>query len=113
MCGIGPYTLKGKDGTQIDFMCITMIDPATSWFEIVELQVSQPSELDIPKSTQGCKGLLTHEQKKDPYFDKTSAPVGSLINRTWLCHYPCCQYIVYYNGSEFNLLFEALCIHMG
>jgi hypothetical protein len=29
---IGPYTLKGKDGTQIDFMCVTMIDPATSWF---------------------------------------------------------------------------------
>eukprot|EP00804_Cyclotella_cryptica_P030711 CCRYP_009130-RA/>CCRYP_009130-RA protein AED:0.41 eAED:0.41 QI:0/0/0/1/0/0/3/0/317 len=27
---IGPYILKGKDKTQIDFMCITMIDPATS-----------------------------------------------------------------------------------
>ncbi len=26
---IGPYTLKGKDGTQIDFMCVTMIDGAT------------------------------------------------------------------------------------
>eukprot|EP00804_Cyclotella_cryptica_P007668 CCRYP_015240-RA/>CCRYP_015240-RA protein AED:0.47 eAED:0.47 QI:0/-1/0/1/-1/1/1/0/113 len=24
---IGPYTLKGKDKTQIDFMCVTMIDP--------------------------------------------------------------------------------------
>ncbi len=34
---IGPYTLKGNDGSQIDFMCVTMIDPATSWFEIVEL----------------------------------------------------------------------------
>eukprot|EP00804_Cyclotella_cryptica_P022986 CCRYP_014983-RA/>CCRYP_014983-RA protein AED:0.46 eAED:0.46 QI:0/0/0/1/0/0/3/0/200 len=45
---IGPYTLKGKDKTQIDFMCVTMIDPATSWFEIVELPVSQLQELDIP-----------------------------------------------------------------
>ena len=45
---IGPYTLKGKDKTEIDFMCITMIDPATSWFEIAELPISQPSELDIP-----------------------------------------------------------------
>ena len=27
---IGPYTLKGKDGSQIDFMCLTMIDPASS-----------------------------------------------------------------------------------
>ena len=31
---IGPHTLKGKDKTVIDFMCITMIFPATSWFEI-------------------------------------------------------------------------------
>jgi hypothetical protein len=34
---IGPYTHKGKKGSSIDFMCLTMIDPATSWFEIVEL----------------------------------------------------------------------------
>ncbi len=34
---IGPYTLKDKDGTIIDFMALTMIDPATSWFEVVEL----------------------------------------------------------------------------
>ncbi len=34
---IGPYTLKRKDGTIIDFMALTMINPATSWFKIVEL----------------------------------------------------------------------------
>ncbi len=34
---IGPYTLKGKDGSAVDFMALTMIDPASSWFEIVEL----------------------------------------------------------------------------
>ena len=34
---IGPYTLTGKDGSSIDFMCLKMFDPATSWFEIVEL----------------------------------------------------------------------------
>ncbi len=34
---IGPYTLKGKDGTIIDFMALTMINPATSWFKVVEL----------------------------------------------------------------------------
>ena len=37
---IGTYTLRGKDGPEIDFMCLTMIDPATSWFEMVELQVT-------------------------------------------------------------------------
>ena len=34
---IGPYTIKAKDNTILDFMCLTMIDPATGWFEIVEL----------------------------------------------------------------------------
>ena len=34
---IDPYTLNGTDGTVIDFMCLTMIDPATRWFKIVEL----------------------------------------------------------------------------
>jgi hypothetical protein len=34
---IGPCTLKGKDGIVIDFMALTMINPATSWFKVVEL----------------------------------------------------------------------------
>ncbi len=34
---IVPYTLRGKDGLSIDFMCLTMIDPTTNWFKIVEL----------------------------------------------------------------------------
>ena len=29
--------IKAKYKTIMDFMCLTMIDPATSWFEIVEL----------------------------------------------------------------------------
>jgi hypothetical protein len=33
----GPYTLKSKDGSSIDFMALTMIDPASSWFKVVEL----------------------------------------------------------------------------
>ena len=35
----GPYTLKSKDSTIMDFMCLTMIDTASRWFEIVELPV--------------------------------------------------------------------------
>ncbi len=31
---IGPYTLKGKDNSQIDFMALTMINPTFSWFKI-------------------------------------------------------------------------------
>jgi hypothetical protein len=36
---IGPYTLNGKDNLQIDFLALTMINPASSWFKIVELPV--------------------------------------------------------------------------
>ena len=34
---VGPFTLKGKDGSSIDFMALTMIDPTSSWFEVVKL----------------------------------------------------------------------------
>ena len=39
LCGnlVGPNTLKGLDKSAIDFMALTMIDPASSWFEIVKL----------------------------------------------------------------------------
>jgi hypothetical protein len=80
---IGPYTLMAKDKTQLDFRCITMIDPASSWFEIVELPVSQLPELDTPMGTKGHKGTDTHIQSKQPYVDKLSATVENLINRTW------------------------------
>ena len=116
---IGPYTLKGKDGTIIDFMCVTMIDPATSWFEIVELPVSQLEELDAP--TVGKKGKKkgkksTHDKDNKPkeaYFDKSSATVGSLVNQCWFCRYPRCRAIIYDNGSEFKLHFETLCDTYG
>jgi hypothetical protein len=85
---IGPYILKGKDKTVIDFMCITMIYPATSWFKIAELPISQPSELDIPMGTKGHKGKDKHMYQKQPFFDKSSATVGTLVNRTWFIRYP-------------------------
>ena len=37
---IRPYTLGGKDGTEIEFMFLTMIDPATSWLEMVEVSLT-------------------------------------------------------------------------
>jgi hypothetical protein len=51
---IGPYTLKGKDGSSIDFMCLTMIDPATSWFEIAELPTVD-QETTVPPAGKGKK----------------------------------------------------------
>ncbi len=51
---IGPYTLKGKDGSSIDFMCLTIINPATSWFEIVELP-AVAQETTVPPAGKGKK----------------------------------------------------------
>ena len=100
---IGLYTLKGKDKTEIDFMCVTMIDPATSWLEIVELLVvNKPT---IPTGTRGHKGISTHNTPRVPCFDKSSAMISTLVNKTWFSRYPCCQYVIYDNGSEFKLHF--------
>ena len=107
---IGPHTLKGKDGTDIDFMCLTMIDPASSWSEIVELVTT---DVIIPIDTKGQKGIKIHNNTKLPYFYKSSAMISNLVNKTWFSRYPCCQYRIYDNGSEFKLLLEALCESFG
>ena len=108
---IGPYTLKGKDGSQIDFMCLTMIDPASSWFELVELPVMET----ITPVVTNSKGAKTHKNTitKETYFDKTSTMISHLVNKTWFSRYPRCRNIVYDNGSEFKLHFEALCDSYG
>jgi hypothetical protein len=106
---IGPYAIKGKDGTEIDFMCLAMIDPATSWFEIVELPVPKATE-STAKDRKGQKGKKTPD--KDPYFDKSSAMIA-LVYSTWFCRYLRCRNIIYDNGSEFKLHFQSLCDSFG
>jgi hypothetical protein len=54
---IGPYTLKGKDRSNIDLMCLTMINLATSWFKMVELlMVAQ--ETTVPPVGKGKKVIF-------------------------------------------------------
>ena len=73
---IGPYTLKGKDKTVIDFVCLTMIDPATGWFEMVELPL-----MIVEKHIR--KLIETSE-----IFDKTAKQVARLVNKLWFLRYP-------------------------
>jgi hypothetical protein len=94
---IGPYTIKAKDGTILDFMCLTMIDPATGWFEIIELPLAS--------ITVKRKG----EEISEVIIDKSSAQIAKLFNKQWLSRYPRAKTIVYDNGSEFKLYFEELC----
>jgi len=116
---VGPYTLKGKDGSSIDFMALTMIDPASSWFEIVELPTIYRL---ITKKENGKERTIEEE-----IFDKSSDRIARLVNkiwlcryprcryliiarlvdRIWLCRYPRCRYLIYDTGSEFKLHFET------
>ena len=44
--------------TEIDFVCVTKIDPSTSWFQIVELPVTEFNSA-IPMGSKGSK-VLAH-----------------------------------------------------
>jgi hypothetical protein len=107
---VGPYTLKGKDGSSIDSMCLTMIDPATSWFKIVELPTLR---VTVPKAGKGKKATCLDYTKDAEIFDKPSAQFSNLVYKCWFSRYPHCQYLIYNNGSEFKLHFCALCMTYG
>jgi hypothetical protein len=76
---VGPYTLKGLVGLAIDFMALTMINPASSWFEIVEL----------PLVSWLMTKMVNGKQKvsKDLIFDKSSNQIARLVNKIWLCRF--------------------------
>ncbi len=70
---IGPYTLKSKDGTIIDFMALTMIDPATNWFEVVE-----------PPLVRQLKTITVNGKESsilEEIFDKTSERIAWLVTK--------------------------------
>ncbi len=72
-----------------------MIDPASSWLEIVELLVT--TDAVIPIDTKGVKGTKTHDKTKLPYCNESSAMISNLVNKTWFSHYPPCEQIIYDN----------------
>jgi hypothetical protein len=90
-----------------------MIDPATSWFEIVELPTVAKETTVAPKG-KGKKATFDKNTKAAaPYFDKSSAQISNLVYKTWFSRYPRCRYIIYDNGSEFKLHFRSLCDTYG
>jgi hypothetical protein len=99
---IGPYTRNGKDDLSIDFMCLTMLYPATSWFEMVEL-------LKLLRETSGSKVTIKNTKEAGMTIDKSSAQISNLVYKTWFSRYPQYHYLIYNNGSEFKLHFQALC----
>jgi hypothetical protein len=79
---IGPYTLEGKDSLRIDFMCLAMINPATSWFKIVELP-TVTQETAVPPVGKGKKVTFSKNTKvAEPYFEKSSAQISNLVYKS-------------------------------
>ena len=68
---IGPYTVKERGNKKWTLHCLTMIDPATGWFEIVE----------IP--------------------NKRADEISNKLETTWLTRYPWPQRVICDRGKEF------------
>ena len=68
---IGPYKIRCKGKPDLECKCVTMIDPASSWFEI-------------------------HQ-----YDDKRSFTVANIAEQEWFSRYPWPTQITYDRGSEF------------
>jgi hypothetical protein len=68
-------------------MALTMIDPATSWFKVVELLLVRRLNT---KKVNGKESSIREE-----IFDKTSEHIAWLVNKTWLSRYPRFCYIIY------------------
>ena len=69
---------KGKKTKIFELWCITMIDPATGWFEMVTIK------------------------------DKEAITVANKVEQTWLTRYPRPSIIQYDKGREFMAEFAAM-----
>ena len=81
---VGPYTVKVKK-LKYELRAMTMIDPATGWFEIAPIPAKKPDSNNAQRALDSC----------------------------WLARYPRPREIGYDNGSEFKWLFSELCDNMG
>jgi hypothetical protein len=67
-----------------------MIDPTTSWFEIVELP-SVAQEMTVSPAGKGKKVTFDKNTNAEKAcFDKSSAQISNLVYKTWFSRYPCC-----------------------
>ena len=68
---IGPYVINRKGKPRLTCQCLTMIDPATGWFEI------------------------------HPREDKTAITAANIVEQQWLSRYPWPTQITFDRGREF------------
>ena len=75
---VGPYKMKRQRGKDLSLWCVTMIDPATGWFEMKQLP------------------------------DKEAITVANIVEQTWLTRYPWPSVITYDKGTEFKAEFADM-----
>jgi transposase InsO family protein len=75
---IGPYKIRRKGKLDLVLWCLTMIDPATGWFEMAQ----------IP--------------------NKTAAEVANICELTWFTRYPLPQRLTLDRGTEFMAEFAKM-----
>ncbi len=75
---IGPYTIKRKGKKNLTLWCVTMIDPATGWFEMREIKT------------------------------KSADVIANEVEMAWLTRYPRPSSIVIDRGSEFLAEFAKM-----
>ncbi len=75
---IGPYTFKRKGKKNLTLWCVTMIDPATGWFEMRE----------IPR--------------------KSADVIANIVEQTWFTRYPWPTQIIFDRGREFMAEFKKM-----
>ena len=75
---IGPYMIKCKNMKPLMLHCLMMIDPATSWLEIVQIPNKQPET------------------------------IVNLVELIWLTRYPHPTNIVLDQGKEFMTKFSCM-----
>jgi hypothetical protein len=74
---VGCFTRKTPSKTH-SLLALTMIDPATEWFEVVEAT------------------------------NKLATAIQDLFRNTWLIRYPRLQFIVFDNGGKFKREFKQI-----
>ena len=76
---IGPYTIPRKGKNPLKLWCLTMINPATGWFEVAQ----------IP--------------------NKTAAEIADITEKTWFTRYPLPQRILFDPGTKFMAESSKMC----
>jgi Integrase core domain len=79
---VGPFTIKTPLKTHF-LLALTMIDPATGWFEIVQANY------------------------------KTATSIQEFFHNAWLARYPRPQDIAFDNGGKFKREFKQMCENYG